>query len=756
MKRAVRLTVGLCVMCACSVGAVLVAPVARADLLPSSTPDAGVPFTDGSVWAVATAPNGITYIGGDFTHIRLDMGSGVALSATSDAIDGRFPRVNGPVSATVADGAGGFYIAGSFSKVGGIYRNKIAHILADGEVDVAFNQYYTDGSVTALALSGSTLYVGGAFTSVGGQFRHSIAALDAVTGAATTWNPNPSLSGDPTFASINAFAVSGSTVYVGGYFDTIGGQTRRGIAALDAVSGLATAWNPNSNLGSWIYALAVSGSTVYVGGYFHQIGGQTRNYIAALNTTSGLAAAWNPNASFIVQALFVSGSTVYVGGLFDSIGGQTRNNVAALNATSGLATAWDPNPGIYGSVDTFAVSGSTVYVGGVFTFIGGQSRNNIAALNATSGLATGWNPDASSQVYALAVSGSTVYVGGEFVSVGSVARNHLAALDAGGAVTAWDPNANGSVYALAVSGSTVYAGGLFTAIGGQTRNHIAALDAASGAATAWDPDANGALWALLVSGSTIYAGGEFTSIGGQSRNNIAALDAASGLATGWDANADDAVWSLAISGSTVYAGGYFTSIGGQNRNSIAALDARTGTATAWDPNATFVDIGDRSQARSGDAGLSSNSSGCAVAALAVSGSTVYVGGLFTSIGGQDRSSLAALSASTGLATAWNPWAAGSYPSVYALAVSGSTVCVGGDYTYIDGRARQSLARFTLSQPQVHSRPHKRHPVPARAGAVLRAHQRSPSVAYHFTGHAGKGISARRHHRRLGQQRRDVR
>ncbi len=106
--------------------------------------------------------------------------------------------------------------------------------------------------------------------------------------------------------------MNGSTIYAGGYFNTIGGQTRH-IAALDANTGLPTTWNPNAN--NVVRALIVSGTTVYAGGYFTNIGGQTRSYIAALSSTSGNATAWNPIANSGVYTLAVSGSTVYAGRL---------------------------------------------------------------------------------------------------------------------------------------------------------------------------------------------------------------------------------------------------------------------------------------------------------------------------------------------------------------------------------------------------------------------------------------------------------
>ena len=302
----------------------------------------------------------------------------------------------------------------------------------------------------------------------------------------------PTRGGD--LPSVDALAVSSSTVYVGGYFTTIGRQLRNNIAALDAATGAATAWNPNAN--NAVYALALSGSTVYAGGNFTTIGGQTRNLIAALDAATCAATAWNPNATGdlyypTVRALAVSGSTVYAGGWFTHIGGQARNCIAALDAVTGAATAWNPNLSGVSSASTvyaLAVSGSTVYAGGDFTTIGGQTRNNIAALDAATGGATAWNPNANGRLWALAVTGSKVYAGGWFTSIGGQSRYYIAALDAGtGAATVWNPNMRvvGGVYALSVFGPTVYVGGACRTVGGDARPHFAQFDTPPNAVGHW-------------------------------------------------------------------------------------------------------------------------------------------------------------------------------------------------------------------------------------------------------------------------------
>jgi hypothetical protein len=116
---------------------------------------------------------------------------------------------------------------------------------------------------------------------------------------------------------------------------------------------LADSFNPNAN--SLVDAIAVQADgKILAGGQFGTIGGQTRNGIARLDATTGLADSFNPNANSEVFAIAVQADgKILAGGNFTVIGGQTRNRIARLDATTGLADSFDPNAS--GDVNAIAV-----------------------------------------------------------------------------------------------------------------------------------------------------------------------------------------------------------------------------------------------------------------------------------------------------------------------------------------------------------------------------------------------------------------
>ncbi len=664
--------------------------------------------------------NGIVYIGGEFTSVSMLIGNGAAFSMRT-GVPYPLPRINGTINAVVSDGAGGWYVGGNFTTVTmrDIFaRRHLIHILANGALDPVWRPE-PDSLVTTLAMRGSIVYAGGRFINIGGQPRRSVAALDATTGQAINpWNSNTNGTG-----AVRALAVEGRRIYVGGTFTHIGGLARNRVAALDSTTGSAIpSWDPNVNPSTStvstdveVSAIDVSGPTVYIGGTFISIIGkqpqaQTRNNIAAIDTAGNLLLSWNPNATTslmggkaAVRAIVVSDNTVYVGGSFTTIGTRERRNIAALDA-NGMSTPWNPNANA--SVFALAINGGAIYVGGRFTNIGTESRFRLAAINADKGTALPWNAnlvstsatsDTTITISALAISGLTVYAGGNFNVTVTIPRNRVAAFDAStGRPTMWNPNApGGAVKALAVSGSTVYAGGTFTSIGGAAvRNRLAALDTVNGNAAAWNPNVESVPMSALTEISTIdvargivYIGGLFTNIGGNNmRSNVAAIDSIKGtpIPSFNPLTFDKQVRSLVVRGSVVYVGGEFTRIGTDTtRKRLAALNASDASlSTTWNP-------------------IIPNASDT-VRVLALSDSTVYVGGKFTTVSGQLRNSIVAINARTGIPTLWNPNVQNvigttSNPGfVFSITVDSPRVYLGGRFNRVGGETRNNAAAVNVT------------------------------------------------------------
>jgi hypothetical protein len=226
------------------------------------------------------------------------------------------------------------------------------------------------------------VYAGGYFTHIGGASRNGAAALDAATGSATAWNPNAT-DGVGTVRAVQAIVPAGGTVYIGGLFDALGAQVRRGIAAVDATTGGALAWGPpDDGLGKHVYALALGGGSLYVGGAFASMGGVPRADLAALDATTGALGTWNPGADAEVRSLVLTSGVLYAGGAFHHTAGQARGGIAAFDDATRTLLAWNPNARNLHDcyVHSIAMSGARVYAGGYFDRVGTQARAAVVAV----------------------------------------------------------------------------------------------------------------------------------------------------------------------------------------------------------------------------------------------------------------------------------------------------------------------------------------------------------------------------------------
>jgi hypothetical protein len=577
--------------------------------------------------------------------------------------------------------------------------------------------------------AGGNVFVGGFFTAVGGQPRNFIAKL-AGTGAGAAdpvWNPNL-LSRGIAKPGVRSIVLDGiGSLFVAGAVGVNGGPSLLLKLSSTGAGTVDASWNPApyrpcngsvANCADVDVLVLDAAHNVFVGGWFGSIGGQTRICLAKLSPTgSGAAdAQWNPYTDGEVLGLSVDGlGNAYAGGVFQHVTGVAISGLAKVSATgAGAVDAnWKPVnfvgeytlgvTGIFDSSPIYALANDVagnVLAGGGFSRIGGQTKTAFAVLSpsAPGGASPAWASAMVPGVVAALVrdANNRTVIGGTFSFMGDgvTVRDNIARLNADGSLDgSWHPDANDKIAALALDGAgNVYAGGKFTVIGGQARNRLAKLSGSgAGAADAgWNADVDGKVSAIAVDVGGVYAGGTFSHVGGQARNNIAKMSPGTGAVDPvWNPNATPdptqhlpTVGVLALDGAgSLYVGGEFVTIGGQSRHGLARLSASgAGAADAvWNPDPRYY-VGVANGGR--------------VDALALdTGGHVYVGGGFALIGGQVRSGLArvAVSGAGAADPAFHPDPAG----VSAIALDGvGNLYIGGSYAYAGGAARRSLAKLS--------------------------------------------------------------
>ena len=149
----------------------------------------------------------------------------------------------------------------------------------------------------------------------------SIAAVDAADGHVLDWAPelgNWSFADTPVATML--VAPSGSPVYLAGQVAIGSPPTGRyGVVALDATSGAPTTFRadipfPDATSEPFVVGLALVGATLYLGGRFNSVRGEPRRNLAAVHAITGAARPWAPQPDDRVNALTYDDGIIYAAG----------------------------------------------------------------------------------------------------------------------------------------------------------------------------------------------------------------------------------------------------------------------------------------------------------------------------------------------------------------------------------------------------------------------------------------------------------
>ena len=705
-------TIGLGLLLACGGGG------GGGSSAPSPAP-APLQCVRGSVSAIATGDDGTVYVGGQFNRVSEFVGAAVTVDLVTGERSSPTLTTDGQILTCLSDGSGGYYLGGAFTQVNGAARKGLARILADGTVDPLWKPEIEEGAVVTMIHVGGSIFFGGYFQRVNGFTRTSLAIVDDTYGSLVSTAPVLTSNGPSNIAFVRELLMDGTTLYVAGAFTGAGNTSpatpRSNAAAFDGNNNVLP-WAPEPNHS--VSQMLKIGNTIYLRGEFSKMGLADRNELAAVDATTGAVTAWDPvppGDAIDVKSMqpryrFMGPTTLLVGGTFHTMGGQPRDHLAELSLTTGAATAWNPDPDQHVdrilTIDDGLQGTQQVFLCGDFETIGGAARSGLAEVTLGTGEATPWNADLSGNIANSLRIGQNLLLVGTLYTAGAT-RQNLAAFDAEGRLQAWAPTADAPVEALCWKDGLLYAGGAFTTIGAIPRRGLAALDRLGNLDT-WDPIVEGGtVNTLAAKDNLIFAGGWFTGVGAQSHPLLAAIDAQSGRPlSGWtpitSTTTYDRIRGLAVSGNTLYVAGFFDA---DFTHCLRAVDIPTGQLTPWLPAAggEQYDVAAHGShvlacgagglkafdAATGQPSITWPQGVVNPYAMTLSGTTLYIGGPFSDIGGTPRKGVAALDATTGALLPWNPGLSNA-SSIHVLKAQDSTVWAGGSSLYTDNAPASGL------------------------------------------------------------------
>ena len=533
---------------------------------------------------------------------------------------------------------------------------------------------------------------------------------------------------------INVVVLRGcDDIYIGGSFREIAGVPARNIARWDGRQWHSIGEGTENGTSGTVYALAVEGDDLYVGGRFDSAGSLYVNNLArwdgeSWNRIGYGVDAWDewdiPTPGFVFSLLPLNGD-LYVGGRFDSLDtapGVEEDQIFARNIARWDGQQWHTlgagllgdgrgQPTDLGAVYDIAQGFDGLYAGGRFDSSGENVVKGVARWNGAEWLPLGTglsftNPsnDTSATrgkvaVYSLQTKGPDVYVGGRFDRAGNQEAGNIALWNS--TLGQWFTFGNGSstnVWSLAVDGRRLYASGNFSALGGGPRTREIAVWEGDGwhrLGPTGEDGTDSTVVSIAAADGDVYIAGPFRTAGTSTAAGLArwSIGRQSWVSLNrqlaTSGGVNGDVRAIALTDDFLYVGGQFTTAGFVKTRSLARWSRKTGV---WSEFGGGIDV-DRSRAPFHEP---------AVYAIAVDGSNVYIGGRFDIAGGKEAYNVARWNGTEwsgldeGIGINHEGGAYDSVTAVYALAAQDGILYVGGEFTVAGGSEANRIARWNES------------------------------------------------------------